>query len=475
MPTLFASDTNFSISDVRDVNTSSPGGETLQVICAWPVSSQYGPGTRLLYYVLVAACVVARKNEWLKRAVLAAALLVPAVAAIHAVVLAALHNQDAVDMDIFGALQICAIGILAAPVTVRLSSTYFNDSGRNLIFLWTGLLLTGLLSLTVEFYRTNPCDPENGPFSILRGGSANNIYVVPAPERLSFAMATLLSAGCCIPAILSLISMRNRILDINWRTRAGRDGQEDEMDMPIEGTRATLKSLKKINETIKNFLTVVEVAVFSGLVMAILVIGEINFWSPPVRFQVEPMATAGQWSPIAGTILGFIGSLYLLLANAAKEEDKHPRPLSHDQPCECQHHDSADPNLPSPGDHPLMRPAAVVYPDSRHLSIQDISGGLVSSSLGPQATISNTANTTAPDAGNRRKVAKWILNVGEILGTAPPDWDADIDFQDGPARGFPQIPGENLRSRDLQRILAEWTPSPRPARGCGCRRREGAG
>lgn len=48
MPTLFASDTNFSISDVRDVNTSSPGGETLQVICAWPVSSQYGPGTRLL-------------------------------------------------------------------------------------------------------------------------------------------------------------------------------------------------------------------------------------------------------------------------------------------------------------------------------------------------------------------------------------------------------------------------------------------
>lgn len=376
----------------------------------------------------------------------------------------------------------------------------------------------GLLSLTVEFYRTNPvgctdatipadpadfsyqstcnlqCDPENGPFSILRGGSANNIYVVPAPERLSFAMATLLSAGCCIPAILSLISMRNRILDINWRTRAGRDGQEDEMDMPIEGTRATLKSLKKINETIKNFLTVVEVAVFSGLVMAILVIGEINFWSPPVRFQVEPMATAGksrslteilgtcailiapgQWSPIAGTILGFIGSLYLLLANAAKEEDKHPRPLSHDQPCECQHHDSADPNLPSPGDHPLMRPAAVVYPDSRHLSIQDISGGLVSSSLGPQATISNTANTTAPDAGNRRKVAKWILNVGEILGTAPPDWDADIDFQDGPARGFPQIPGENLRSRDLQRILAEWTPSPRPARGCGCRRREGAG
>ena len=50
----------------------------------------------------------------------------------------------AVDMDVFGAFQLCAIGILAAPVTVRVSTTYFYDPGRNAIFLWTGLLLAGL-------------------------------------------------------------------------------------------------------------------------------------------------------------------------------------------------------------------------------------------------------------------------------------------------------------------------------------------
>lgn len=43
------------------------------------------------YYVLVAACVVARRQEFLKKACLAAALLFPAVAAIHGIVLAALH------------------------------------------------------------------------------------------------------------------------------------------------------------------------------------------------------------------------------------------------------------------------------------------------------------------------------------------------------------------------------------------------
>ena len=50
---------------------------------------------------------------------------------------------DKVDMDVYGAFQLCSIGILAAPVTVRLSSTYWNNSGRNIIFVWTSLILAG--------------------------------------------------------------------------------------------------------------------------------------------------------------------------------------------------------------------------------------------------------------------------------------------------------------------------------------------
>ena len=46
-------------------------------------------------------------------------------------------------MDIYGAFQLCTIGILAAPVTVRRSRTYFYDPGRNAIFLWTGVILAG--------------------------------------------------------------------------------------------------------------------------------------------------------------------------------------------------------------------------------------------------------------------------------------------------------------------------------------------
>lgn len=97
----------------------------------------------------------------MRNACLAAVLLFPAVAALHGIVLAAVHVDGeslisiprrfdidssppgAVDMDVYGAFQICSIGIMTAPVTVRRSRTYFDDPGRNIIFLWTGLILAG--------------------------------------------------------------------------------------------------------------------------------------------------------------------------------------------------------------------------------------------------------------------------------------------------------------------------------------------
>jgi hypothetical protein len=46
-------------------------------------------------------------------------------------------------------------------------------------------------------------------------GSANNIYVIPAPQIITFGTATLLAAACCIPAILNLISTWDKILQVS--------------------------------------------------------------------------------------------------------------------------------------------------------------------------------------------------------------------------------------------------------------------
>jgi hypothetical protein len=228
-------------------------------------------------------------------------------------------------MDIYGAFQLCAIGILTAPATVRLSQTYFNNPGRDLIFIWTVLLLAGLLSLIVEFMRLQGipvpgteaasiawstgkgfpygdlcglrCTPEDGPTSSLREGSTDNIYVIPTPTKLSFNTTTLLAAACCIPAILSLVSMWIKILDHNYKKFT--DGKNKKKpDEVIEGTNgATISHMTGIGEKIRDWMSLIEVPVMAAAVLAILIRGEMNFWSDEVYYQTEPITSIGTGYP----------------------------------------------------------------------------------------------------------------------------------------------------------------------------------
>ncbi|KAH8807502.1 hypothetical protein F5884DRAFT_674608 [Xylogone sp. PMI_703] len=437
----------------------------LQVICAWPVSGQYGPGSRVLYYVLIATCVIARKAEWLRKACLAAALLFPAVAALHAIVLSAVHVDGAVDMDVFGAFQLCSIGILAGPITARLSRTYFIAPGRDIIYLWTGLILAGLLSLTVEFFRinTSPCprddhgnpisrDPhkfpygttcgltctiEEGPHSPLRGGSTNNIYVIPAPHRLTFDTATLLGAACCLPAILTLISMWTKILEINWKSRFGTTDEDDHVGGVEDNT---IKKAKGVNEYISTFLAEAQILVFGAAVLAILVIGERNFFSPQVRYETEPMASIGQWAPIVGTGLAALGSLYLLLAadiaaakKAANEEEKSNRTSS-----------------PPPLD--MHRRSTVS--DRGSFTEIEVAARRTNSGYSKASTVART------DPGGRIKVAKMLMDLSSFFGNPRRDLFDDSKFKHGPASDFPEVPGERNRNGSLLDIKRNYNTNP---------------
>ncbi|KAJ4305950.1 hypothetical protein N0V88_000740 [Collariella sp. IMI 366227] len=354
-----------------------------------------------VYYVLVAACLVARKTEWLRNACLAAALVLPAIAAIHGIVLAAIHVDGAVDMDIYGALQLCAIGILTAPATVRLSNTYFNNPGRNILFIWTVMILTGLIALTVEFFRSSAspcmddgsghpllagspfpyntatcgftCSVEKGPWSPMRHGSADNIYVIPAPHIFSFGAATLVAAACCVPGILSIVSTWDKILRTNFAKQFGGPPLEE----VIEGTNgATVGLMKTVNGVIRRLLNVIEVPVFGGAVLALIIVGEMNFWSGPVRHQTEPMANVGQWGPIVASVFAACGSLYLLLAK----------------------------------------------------DIQTLES----------------------------EVTKAFIKLANALGTASPDRFDDSEFRHGKVTSFPEVPGESHRNSKLSLIREQW-------------------
>lgn len=425
-------------------------------------------------------------------------------------------------MDIFGAFQLCSIGILAAPVTVRLSATYFNAKGRNIIFLWTVLILggecyktipfeltdkKGLLSLTVEFLRikTTPCSqddngnpiPKNpsgfpweeatcglvcnttaGPFSSMREGAQDNIYVIPAPNRLTFGTATLLSAGCCIPAILYLIFMWNKILEINWKSKWGNRSEEEESE-PIEGTNgATVGKMKGVNSVISMFLSAVEIPVFGAAVsnlqqrflalgavaaeldhkcglkqrfhlvsnstiyplihifqvLTILIIGERNFFSDQVNYQTEPIRSVGQWAPIVGSGLAVIGALYVLLAEEVAEEEEEEKQNGSLHGSHCSVHeveraspDSMSTRAPSAIE---MRPSNEIVPTTTHRS----------------------AATALVDAGGRRKFAKVLTRIGNYVGTAAQKRFDDSEFKHGKAVDFPEIPGEQHRNSALPQM-----------------------
>ncbi|KAI8955652.1 hypothetical protein F4801DRAFT_528504 [Xylaria longipes] len=234
-------------------------------------------------------------------------------------------------MDIYGAFQICFIAALAAPVAVYDSKTYFKtyfrNSGLSIVFLWTCLVLAGLLSLFVEFFRTKsqscrfdyigaPIDfsnlatcnlncvyGPNGPFSPIRRDSTNEPVVIPVPQRLTFGAVTLLAAGSSIPLLVFLIFNWRVILESNWNRRFA---QEE-----IEGTYSTDPMVTFPNEDVQAiFNSTIRVPFFCVITIILLVFGELNFWSTQVSYQTEPISSVGQWANIVATVLVVLGSLY---------------------------------------------------------------------------------------------------------------------------------------------------------------------
>jgi hypothetical protein len=84
-----------------------------------------------------------------------------------------------------------------------------------------------------------------------------------------------------------------KILEINWKRRFARE--ELEVNEPIEGTNgATPKMINFVNTVIRNFLSSIQIPLFSGVVVVLLVLGEINFWSRQVYYQTEPFSSIGR-------------------------------------------------------------------------------------------------------------------------------------------------------------------------------------
>ena len=105
----------------------------------------------------------------------------------------------------------------------------------------------------------------------------------------------LLAAACCIPAILSLVSMWIKIMDHNWEKLSSGRRKQQKPDEFIKGTNgATVTQMTRIGERIKDAMSLIEIPVMAAAVLAILIKGEMNFWSRQVYYQTEPITSIGE-------------------------------------------------------------------------------------------------------------------------------------------------------------------------------------
>lgn len=131
----------------------------------------------------------------------------------------------------------------------------------------------------------------------MRGGAADNVYVIPAPSVLTFGTTTLLTAACCVHAILCLLSMWIKVVTSwkrNSRNKKATSEDIDTEEVADEGTGATKSMVESINKTIGHYLSMVAIPIFGGAGVAIVIVGELNFFSRQVRYQTETMASVGE-------------------------------------------------------------------------------------------------------------------------------------------------------------------------------------
>lgn len=85
-----------------------------------------------------------------------------------------------------------------------------------------------------------------------------------------------------------------KILETNWKSRFG-NNEDEPIDETTSGTNnATIGKMKEINSLVRLFLSAIEVPLLGAAVLAIVILGERNFFSSQVRYQTEPIASIGR-------------------------------------------------------------------------------------------------------------------------------------------------------------------------------------
>jgi hypothetical protein len=183
---------------------------------------------------------------------------------------------------------------------------------------------------------------------------------------------------------------------------------------------------------------------------------------------------------VAGTFLAALGSLYLLMTAKPLTPEPEgtppypPHPSSSGQMSERNPTPHPQPSIELPrssgsthndiarrSSHDLYHATTVNSRPSQSLNDRQ---DRLSNDLYTMPTITTRPSqihdshprSTTVDAG-RRTMAKFFTKTGNYLGTAAHDKFDISHFKEGPAVGFPEIPGERGRNPNMSKVERDWS------------------
>lgn len=175
----------------------------------------------------------------------------------------------------------------------------------------------------------------------------------------------------------------------------------------------------------------------------------------------------GQWAPIVGTGLAIVGSLYLLLAADMEAEEKQEHEEGHlnEQPAprspgRCARCDTCavaddDTNGSTSSQHSSLNHHAPESTEIARTAPQPSVSGTF------RRSITNQSEQTV-DLGGRRKVARILNMASKQLAAKTYTQFNDSGFNARGLTDFPEIPGENLRNKNLPEVQKAYSSTPIP-------------
>ncbi|KAL2064520.1 hypothetical protein VTL71DRAFT_3657 [Oculimacula yallundae] len=266
--------------------------------CSYPVSGQYGPSIRFLFYLSIIAGAQGRHHLWLVRGALGSAMFLSSIAAFNAAVIVAQGvSLHFLDLDLFGTLALLLPSMSLLAVMMNWSVELSKSRARPFVLCWGFLVWLGLVFSACGLRQlSDGLEKDLSPMDC--SASRSHIRGVDEAETvlLSIQFQKLLTGVLVTTILISIIGPLGLLVNKNWAS-----DKKEYSSKPVFVPGMGMVSPAQ-GAGLGSFLLS---SLGLGFVVSVILM-EMILWRLP---NGEGAFAIGQWGPLVGAALALTVSL----------------------------------------------------------------------------------------------------------------------------------------------------------------------